>query len=117
VQDSGSLRTRLEAARMRGQPVLVDFSADWCTSCKTIDKEVFEDARVGRSLQDVLLVRADVTANTPGQQALMRDLQVMGPPTVLLYDAGGNERRSDRLVGEFHADDLLHRLPDLKGSS
>jgi thioredoxin:protein disulfide reductase len=117
VQDSGALRARLEAARLRGQPVLVDFSADWCTSCKTIDKEVFEDARVGRSLQDVLLVRADVTANTPGQQALMRDLQVMGPPTVLLYDAGGNERRSDRLVGEFHADDLLHRLPDLKGSS
>jgi thioredoxin:protein disulfide reductase len=117
VQDSGALRARLEAARMRGQPVLVDVSADWCTSCKTIDKEVFEDGRVARSLQDVLLVRADVTANTPRQQALMRELQVMGPPTVLLYDAGGNERRSDRLVGEFHADDLLHRLPDLKGSS
>lgn len=117
VQDSASLRTRLAAARMRGQPVLVDFSADWCTSCKTIDQEVFQDARVGRSLQDVLLVRADVTANTAGQQALMRELQVMGPPTVLLYDAGGNERRSDRLVGEFHPDDLLHRLPGLKGSS
>lgn len=117
VRDGGALRARLDAARLRGQPVLVDFSADWCTSCKTIDKEVFEDARVGRSLQDMLLVRADVTANTAGQQALMRDLQVMGPPTVLLYDARGNERRSDRLVGEFQADDLLHRLPDLKGSS
>lgn len=117
VQDSGGLRTRLDAARMRGQPVLVDFSADWCTSCKTIDKEVFEDTRVRRALQDVLLVRADVTADTPGQQALMRDLQVMGPPTVLLYDAGGNERRSARLVGEFHPDDLLHRLPAVGGSS
>lgn len=117
VRDSGALRARLDEARLRGQPVLVDFSADWCTSCKTIDKEVFEDATVGRSLQDVSLVRADVTADTPAQQALMRELQVMGPPTVLLYDAGGEERRSDRLVGEFRPDDLLRRLPGLKGSS
>ena len=117
VRDSGGLRAQLDAARMRGQPVLVDFSADWCTSCKTIDKEVFEDPGVRRALQDVILVRADVTANSPQQQALMRDLQVMGPPTVLLYDASGKERRGDRLVGEFAPKDLVHKLPGLKGSS
>lgn len=117
VHDAASFRARVEAARRRGQPVLVDFSADWCTSCKTIDREVFANAHVRRALQDVVLVRLDVTANSPDQQALMRGLQVMGPPTVLLYDAVGNERRDDRLVGEFPAEGLLRRLLRLKAAS
>ena len=117
VRDPASLRARLDAARARDEPVLVDFSADWCTSCKTIDREVFDDPRVRHALDGVSLVRADVTATTPQQQALLRDLQVMGPPTVLLYDAGGNEQRGDRLVGEFPAEDLLRRLAALKERS
>jgi thioredoxin:protein disulfide reductase len=65
----------------------------------------------------VLLLRADVTASDAAQQALMRRYQVMGPPTVLLFDARGAERRSDRLVGEFDPGDLLRRLPALGAAS
>ena len=71
--------------------------------------KVFGDPRVQRSLADVLLLRADVTANDPRHQALMRTHQVIGPPTVMLFDATGHERRGARLVGEFTVEQLLQR--------
>lgn len=113
-QDVGSLaelEEQLRMARAASRPVLVDFYADWCVSCKKIEKEVFGDAAVQRALAGVMLLRADVTANNAAQVALMRKHQVIGPPTVMLFDAQGLERRSARLVGEFTADDLLQRQP------
>ena len=117
VRDPAVLQARLDAARAQGKAALVDFSADWCTSCKTLEREVFASPAVVPSLRGLVLLRADVTASSAAQQALMRRYQVMGPPTVLLFDATGVERREDRLVGEFVGGDLLKRLPPLKGGT
>lgn len=113
------LQARLAAARTNGQPVLVDFSAEWCVSCHTIEREVFGDPRVRQGLAGVMLLRADVTAGDAEQRALMRDHHVLGPPTVMLFDAQGRERRDARLVGEFGVADLLqrqHSAPSTLGS-
>ena len=107
VRSERALESRLEIARQAGQAALVDFSADWCVSCKSLDKEVFGDPRVERALAGLVLVRADVTASGADEQELMRKHQVIGPPTVLLIDSQGHERREARLVGEFTAPDLL----------
>lgn len=117
VSDPQQLLQRLDAARASGRPALVDFSADWCTSCKTLDRTVFDDPAVRHALAGVVPLRADVTAGDAAQQALMRDYQVMGPPTVMLFDAQGRERRDDRLVGEFTAADLLARVQHTGGRS
>ena len=109
VHSERELQSRLAAAAAAGQPVLVDFSADWCVSCKTIDKEVFGDPRVRQALAGVVRLRADVTASDADELDLMRRHQVIGPPTALLFDAQGRERRDARLVGEFTVDDLLQR--------
>lgn len=110
IADPQLLKVRLDAARAAGRPALVDFSAEWCTSCKTIEREVFGDPRVGQALAGVVLLRVDVTAGDAAQRALMREHQVMGPPTVMLFDTQGRERRGQRLVGEFPAGELLARL-------
>lgn len=111
LQDPALLRARLADAAARGQPALVEFSADWCTSCRTIEREVFGDPRVGRALEGMVLLRADVTRSDAAQRAFMRQHQVMGPPTLMLFDAGGQELRAQRLVGEFGPATLLQRLP------
>jgi thiol:disulfide interchange protein DsbD len=117
VRDPQLLQARLDAAKAAGQPALVDYYADWCTSCQTIEKQVFTDPQVQQALAGVLLLRADVTASDAPQRELMQRHQVMGPPTVMLFDPQGRERRDDRLVGEFSAAQLLQRHPGAGKSS
>ncbi|RYF15658.1 MAG: protein-disulfide reductase DsbD [Comamonadaceae bacterium] len=117
LQDPAMLQARLAEAAARGQPAVVEFSADWCTSCKTIEREVFGDPRVGRALEGVLLLRADVTRSDAAQRAFMQRHQVMGPPTLMLFGPQGQERREQRLVGEFAPDALLERLRKEGGPS
>ena len=114
IASEPELQARLATARASGQPTLVDFYADWCVSCKVIEKEVFGDPRVQRSLVGVLLLRADVTANDMSHRELMRTHQVIGPPTVMMFDAAGRERRDARLVGEFTVDQFLQRQRQLE---
>ena len=109
VASEPELQARLATKRASGQVTLVDFYADWCVSCKVIEKEVFGDPRVQRSLAGVLLLRADVTANDARHRELMRTHQVIGPPTVMMFDTEGRERREARLVGEFTVDQFLQR--------
>lgn len=110
VDDPQMLQARLDVARKAGQSVLLDYTADWCISCKIIDREVFSDPQVRHALSDMVLLRADVTRSELGQLALMRQHQVIGPPTVMLFDTTGAELRDARLVGEFGVSDLLQRL-------
>lgn len=110
VKTEQALAARVAEAGQRGQWTLVDFYADWCVSCKTIEHEVFADPRVQQALADVQLLRPDVTANDADDQALMRAHQVLGPPTLLLIGPDGKERRGGRIVGELGAGAFLARL-------
>lgn len=110
VKTQPVLAARVAEAGQRGQWTLVDFYADWCVSCKVIEREVFADPRVQLALADVQLLRPDVTANNADDQALMRAHQIMGPPTLLLIGPDGKERRVERIIGELSADEFLVRL-------
>ncbi|AAZ98743.1 thiol:disulfide interchange protein DsbD [Thiobacillus denitrificans ATCC 25259] len=110
------LAARVADAGRRGQWTLVDYYADWCVSCKTIEHEVFADPRVQAALADMQLLRPDVTANDAADRALMRAHQVLGPPTLLLIGPDGEERRAQRIVGELTADAFLVRLAQARKS-
>lgn len=110
VKTEQALAARVAEAGQRGQWTLVDFYADWCVSCKTIEHEVFADPRVQQALADMQLLRPDVTANDADDQALMRAHQILGPPTLLLIGPDGKERRVERIIGELSADAFLARL-------
>ncbi|MGO1500357.1 MAG: protein-disulfide reductase DsbD [Marinobacter sp.] len=100
----------VEKAANTGQWTLVDFYADWCISCKVIEKEVFGDPDVVAALSDMQLLRADVTANDTLDQELMDELQVVGPPTILIIGPDGQEYRAQRTTGEVSATKFMERL-------
>ena len=103
------LDRELAAAKAAGQWVLVDYYADWCVSCKVMEKEVFGDAKVQASLNDVRVLRPDVTKTNPASRELLNRYQIMGPPTLLFIGPDGIERRTQRITGEVDAIQFLDR--------
>ena len=87
-----------EAAR-QGRPVMLDFYADWCVSCKEMEHYTFTDESVTSSLADFLLIQADVTANDAEDKALLQRFGIFGPPTIIFFDTNGQEQRNYRVVG------------------
>jgi thioredoxin:protein disulfide reductase len=97
VRGADGLQAALSAAR--GKPVMLDFYADWCVECKKLERETFTDHTVRTALSDAVLLRADVTANDEQDQALLRSLELFGPPAILFFDGNGQEKRNYRLQG------------------
>ena len=84
--------------------MLVDFSADWCTSCKEMERYTFTDPTVQAALAGTVLLRADVTRTTPTTRRCCKHFGIFGPPTIAFYGADGQERPRYRVVGYMKAD-------------
>lgn len=109
IKDPAALQRELDAAQAQGQWVLLDYYADWCVSCKVMEKQVFGQPRVLDALSDVRLLRLDVTADNAASRELLGRYKVPGPPSFLWIGADGEERRSQRITGEVDADTFLQR--------
>jgi thioredoxin:protein disulfide reductase len=96
VASVAELDQRLQSA---GRPVMLDFYADWCVSCKEMESQTFVDPAVRAKLDKAVLLRADVTANSADDQALLKRFHLFGPPGIILFDAQGHEVESARVVG------------------
>lgn len=82
-----------------GKPVMLDFYADWCVSCKEYEKFTFSDGDVRKKLQDFVLLKADVTANTAHDKALLKRFDLFGPPGIVFFDGQGREKAAARVIG------------------
>ncbi len=82
-----------------GKPILLDFYADWCVSCKEMDRFTFSDPRVQSRLAGWTLLQADVTANSDDDKALLRRFQLFGPPGIVFFNQQGKEIDGLRVVG------------------
>jgi thiol:disulfide interchange protein DsbD len=89
----------LAAAQAAGRPLMLDFYADWCVSCKEMEDQTFTDPGVQAELARAVLLQADVTANDDEDQALLEHFGILGPPTIVFFAAQGPERRDFRVVG------------------
>jgi len=97
------LEREVAAAREAARPVMLDFYADWCVSCKEMERYTFTDAQVQAALADTVLLQVDVTANNEQDQALLKHFGIYGPPTIAFYGPDGIERRNYRVVGYMKA--------------
>lgn len=100
----------LERELAKGNPVMLDFYADWCISCKEMEKFTFSDRSVQNALKNVTLVKADVTANDAIDKALLQKFGLIGPPAILFFDSNGQEQKAQRVIGFKPADQFLQNI-------
>ena len=110
ITTPAELDAALAAARAAGQPLLLDWYADWCISCKVIEREVFAAPPVVAALADWQLLRLDMTASSAEQRALLDRYRLFGPPAIQLFAGDGREWQDLRVVGEIDASGFLQRL-------
>ncbi len=96
----------VDAILATGQPVMLDFYADWCISCIEMEKFTFTDKNVQQSLVGITLLKADVTANDEIDKALMKKYGIIGPPAILFF-VNGQEIKNQRVVGFKNAEDFI----------
>jgi thiol:disulfide interchange protein DsbD len=110
IKSVSDLERELAAATADSRPVMLDFYADWCVSCKEMEHYTFIDTRVQTNLGNTLLLQADVTANDNEDRALLNYFNIFGPPTIVFFDTRGIERPEYRVVGFMPADDFANHV-------
>ena len=103
VKGSRGLDAALRVASAQGRPVMLDYYADWCVSCKEMERYTFSDAGVQAALGNTLLLQTDVTANDAEDQELLKRFNLFGPPAILFFGPDGRERPNYRVVGYMKA--------------
>ena len=90
-------------AEAKGKPVMLDLYADWCVACKEFEKYTFSDPQVQSALKETVLLQANVTANNAQDKALLKQLNVLGLPTILFFNQQGHEQPEQRVTGFMDA--------------
>ncbi|MDQ7731099.1 protein-disulfide reductase DsbD [Halomonas sp. SpR1] len=109
VSSLTELDAAIAQAEAANQPVLVHFTADWCISCKLLERDVYPDPRVSTALSDYTLIAADVTHTDAQSRELLDQFKLFGPPSLLFFSQG-EEIRAARIQGEVTADQLYEHL-------
>lgn len=99
VRDEAALERALAEAKAAGKPVMLDFYADWCVSCKEMEHNTFPAPAVQQAVAGAVLLQVDVTRNTAADKALLKRFGLIGPPAILFFSKDGQEQRASRVVG------------------
>lgn len=105
------------AVEHAGKPVMLDFYADWCVSCKEMERFTFSDPAVRALMDRFLLLQADVTENNADDQRLLQRFGLFGPPGIIFFGPEGQEVQGLRVVGFQRADDFRQVLQKVLSSS
>lgn len=113
VTSMDDLSEKLATAQRNHKPVMLDFYADWCTACVAMQRFVFVRPRAQEDLVGYVVLRVDVTHNTDFDQAVLKRYNVIAPPTILFFNANGEELASARIVGEVDANEFSNHVQQL----
>jgi thiol:disulfide interchange protein DsbD len=114
VNNLAELQEAIQTAA--GQPVMLDFYADWCVSCKEMERYTFSDAQVQARMRQMVKLQADVTANTAEHSMLLKRFSLFGPPGIIFFDRGGREIQGLRVIGFQAADKFAATLDRILAS-
>jgi len=115
IHSPAELDAQLSKAKEEKKLVLLDFYADWCISCKEMEVNTFANAEVGKELKQFILVQADVTANSPENQALLKRFGLFGPPGILIFNQNSQEQKDQRIIGYMPPQRFIEKLQKIVG--
>ena len=110
VHSPAELEAQLVKAKQENKLVMLDFYADWCISCKEMEVNTFANSEVSKQLKQRVLVQADVTTNSPENQALLKKFGLYGPPGILFFNQNTEEQKELRVVGYMSPERFMERL-------
>ena len=110
VHSLAELDAQLVLAKQEQKLLLLDFYADWCISCKEMEVNTFTNLEVSKQLKQLVLVQADVTANSPESQALLKKFGLYGPPGILFFSQNSEEQKNQRVIGYMSPERFIERL-------
>jgi thiol:disulfide interchange protein DsbD len=110
VSNEADLDRAIDLGRRQGRSIMVDFSADWCTECRLMERNIFAKDVVRQQLGGMLLIRADLTHYDLSSKNLMQRFAVVGPPTVVFLNPDGSEIKEARVVGDVGVDNFLSKV-------
>ncbi|QWD70492.1 protein-disulfide reductase DsbD [Polynucleobacter sp. UB-Siik-W21] len=113
VHSPAELDAQLAKAQQEKKWVLLDFYADWCISCKEMEVNTFTNPEVSKELKQLVLLQADVTANSPENQALLKRFGLFGPPGILIFNPNSEELKEQRVIGYMPPQRFIERLQKL----
>jgi len=113
VQSVNDLGQFIEKAKNNQQISLLYFTADWCVSCKTLEKNTFNNEDFLKLLGQINAMKVDVTANNIDDKKLMKQFNIFGPPTIVMISKNGNEIQSSRKIGVVNANELIQEIEKL----
>jgi thiol:disulfide interchange protein DsbD len=114
VTSLNALETRIKQANANHQPVMLDFYADWCISCKEMEAYSFTDPSVKKALTGFVLLQADVTKNSDDDKALLAKFKLIGPPAILFFGLDNQEQTASRVIGYQDAETFIKSLQRVK---
>lgn len=110
IHSPAELDAQLTKAKQDNKLVMLDFYADWCISCKEMEVNTFANAQVSSELKQLVLLQADVTANSPENQALLKRFGLFGPPGILIFNQNSEEQKEQRVIGYMPPQRFIERL-------
>jgi thiol:disulfide interchange protein DsbD len=110
IHSPAELDVQLTKAKQEQKLVMLDFYADWCISCKEMELNTFANAEVSKELKQFVLLQADVTANSPDNQALLKRFNLFGPPGILIFNQNSEELKAQRVIGYMPPQRFIERL-------
>lgn len=110
VSNEADLDKAIDLGRRQGRGIMVDFSADWCTECRLMERNIFSRDEVRQQLRGMLLIRADLTHYNMSSKNLMQRFAVVGPPTIVFLNPDGSEVKDARVVGNVGIDGFLDKV-------